>query len=191
MAKHSNDWYLDGLRQQIPNVINGIFEEFLPPVESYVKNNSGTREDARDVFMYGIETMYRKISAGELELTAGFSTYLFEVCKRYWLKNLRRNKYDAGVTPDDPSVSNRIHSDSIDVFGMKTERHRLLSEKFSVMQDDCRMVLSLSWQTDLSMEDIAEAMNWTYAYARKRKHVCKEYLIKAIKADPRYAELRA
>ena len=191
MAKHSNDWYLDGLRQQIPNVINGIFEEFLPPVESYVKNNNGTREDARDVFMYGIETMYRKIDAGELELTAGFSTYLFEVCKRYWLKNLRRNKYDAGVTPDDPSVSNRIHSDSIDVFGMKTERHRLLSEKFSVMQDDCRMVLSLSWQTDLSTEDIAEAMNWTYAYARKRKHVCKEYLIQAIKADPRYAELRA
>lgn len=190
MSKHPNEWYTEGLRQQTPDVVHHIFETFLPQVEAYVRNNSGTREDARDVFMYRVETVYRKIMAGELELTAAFSTYLFEVCKRYWLKNLRRNKYDAGVTPDNPLVSNRVIEQD-DAFGEQTERHRLMAEKFALLQDDCRMVLSLSWHTELSMEDVAEAMNWTYAYTRKRKHLCKEHLVNAVKADTRYAELRA
>jgi len=52
-------------------------------------------------------------------------------------------------------------------------------------------VLSLSWHTEMGMEDIAEQMGWTYGYARKRKHACKEHLIALVKNDSRYQELRA
>lgn len=191
MAKHPNEWYTDGLRRQVPEVIRGIFEEFLPQVDVFVRNNSGTREDAKDVFMYGVEVVYRKVQSGELKLSAGFFTYLFEVCKRHWLKSLRRKKFDAGVTPDDPAVSNVATIEPENALSEHTERRRLLAEKFAKLQEDCRMVLSLSWHTDLSMEQIAETMNWTYAYARKRKHQCKEYLIAAVKSDHRYSELSA
>lgn len=191
MAKHLNDWYTDGLLQQKPEVIRSIFKEFLPSVAAFVRANSGTDEDAKDVFMYAIEVVYRKLKAGELTLTALFSTYLYEVCKRHWLNTTRRKKFDAGVTPDDPLVLNQSGGDDQYVISEKNERQALFTEKFKQIAQDCQMVLSLSWNTEMSMEEVAEAMGWTYAYARKRKHLCKENLIKAVQTDPRYAELRA
>lgn len=191
MAKHLNDWYTDGIVQQKPEVIRGIFSEFLPSVAAFVRANHGTNEDAKDVFMYAIEVIYRKLMAGELTLTVLFSTYLYEVCKRHWLNQTRRKKFDAGVTPDDPAVFNKTGGDDQYDLSVKNERQALFSEKFQQIAQDCQMVLSLSWNTEMSMEEVAEAMGWTYAYARKRKHLCKEFLIKAVQSDPRYAELRA
>jgi RNA polymerase sigma factor (sigma-70 family) len=191
MARHPNDWYTDGLLGQKPEAIRSIFNEFLPSVAAFVRANSGTDEDAKDTFMYALEVMYVKLKAGDLVLSAQFSTYLYEVCKRQWLKSLRQKKYDAGVTPDDPLVSNRIGGEDEHEFSEKTERQTLFAEKFKQLAKDCQMVLALSWHTDLNMENVAEAMGWTYAYARKRKHLCKENLIEAVKTDRRYAELRA
>jgi RNA polymerase sigma factor (sigma-70 family) len=191
MAKHPNEWYTEGLLLQKPEVVRSIFSEFFPPIASFVRTNSGTDEDARDVFMYALEVVYIKLKANDLILTAGFFTYLFEVCRRQWLKNIRRNKFDAGVTPDDPAVSNQMAEEQDNEFSEKTERQRLFTEQFKQLAKDCQMVLSFSWHTEMNMEEVANAMGWTYAYARKRKHECKENLINAVKADRRYNELRA
>ncbi len=191
MAKHLNEWYTEGLLEQKPEVVRSIFSEFLPPVAAFVRANSGTNEDAKDVFMYALEIVYRKLKAGDLTLTVLFSTYLQAICRRYWLKNLRRNKFDAGVTPDDPVVSNKVGTEQETSISENSERQRLFTEKLRQIPKDCQMVLSLSWNTEMSMEEIAEALGWTYAYARKRKTICKKTLIEAVQADPRYVELRA
>jgi len=191
MAKHLNEWYTEGLLQQKPEAVRSIFSEFLPPVAAFVRANSGTDEDAKDVFMYALEVVYRKLLAGDLTLTALFSTYLQAICRRHWLKSLRRNKYDAGVTPDDLVVSNTMGKEQETEFSENKERQALFSEKFKKIAEDCQMVLTLSWTTEMSMEEIAESMGWTYAYARKRKTLCKQSLIEAVQSDPRYAELRA
>ncbi len=189
MAKHPNEWYAEGLRSQKPEALRSIFDEFLPMVTGFICNNNGTREDARDVFMDAIEALFRKAQAGELVVTSAFSTFLIEICKRHWLNKLRRKKFDAGVTPDELPVSNTIGD--MDTPLETTERYKLMSEKFALLQKDCQMVLSLSWHAEMGMEDIAEQMGWTYGYARKRKHACKEHLITLVKNDPRYQELRA
>lgn len=191
MAKHLNEWYTEGLLQQKPEVVRSIFAEFLPPVIAFVRANAGTQEDAKDVFMYALEIVYRKLKAGDLELSALFSTYLQAICRRHWLKSLRRNKFDAGVTPDDPVVSNTMGKDQDTEFSENSERKVLFAEKFQEIPKDCQMVLSLSWNTEMSMEEVAEALGWTYAYVRKRKTVCKKTLIDAVQADPRFVELRA
>jgi RNA polymerase sigma factor (sigma-70 family) len=191
MSKHPNEWYTEGLLAQKSDVINGIFSEFLPAVSDYVRQNSGTHEDAKDVFMYAVETIYIKLKNNDLTLTAGFFTYLFEVCKRKWLKQIRGDKFVSKVTSDDPTVLNKMSNEQDTYFSENNERQRLFAEKFNHLGKDCKMVLTYSWHTDMDMNEIANAMGWTYGYARKRKHECKENLIAAVKADHRYAELRA
>lgn len=191
MAKHLNDWYTEGLLNNDPKVIRSIFNEFLPSVEAYVRSHGGNEEDAKDVFMEALIVIYKKIKAKELILTVQFPTYLIAICKNLWLKIVRRKKFDAGVTPDDPVVSKAYGEVQKNEFSEKNEQQQLFDEKFHQLPNDCQTVLSITWHTELSMEDVAEAMGWTYAYARKRKHLCKENLIKAIKSDPRYRELRA
>lgn len=191
MAKYPNDWYTEGLLLQKPEVVQAIFNEFLPLVTKFIRENSGTTEDAKDVFMYAIEVIYLKIQDNKLVLTASFFTYLFEICKRRWLNELRKNKFSSEVTIDSDKVSNMTTDAEDGAFSPQSERQKLMSEKFTGIPKDCQMLLSLSWNTEMSMEEIAVAMGWTYAYARKRKHLCKESLIMAVKSDIRYTELRA
>ncbi|NUQ22449.1 MAG: sigma-70 family RNA polymerase sigma factor [Saprospiraceae bacterium] len=188
MPLHPNTYYLDGIRHHRPEVIRGVFSEFLPMVAAFIRQNSGTDEDARDIFMDALEAIYRKLRDGELELTASFSTYLFEICKRLWYKRFRRKKFESGVTTDDEVVLNKVQE--MDQALEETERMKLMREKFAQLQEDCRQLMSLSWHTDKNMEEVAEALGFSYGYARKRKHICQERLIALVKADPRYRELR-
>ncbi|NUO02685.1 MAG: sigma-70 family RNA polymerase sigma factor, partial [Saprospiraceae bacterium] len=166
MAEHSNEWYLTGLIRQQPEAVKAIFSEFLPMISTFICQNNGTKEDARDVFMDALEAILRRLQKEDLTLTSSFSTYLFEICKRQWWKKLRRKKFDAGVTPDELAVSDQMQD--MDEPLEKTERFKLLLEKLGQIHEDCRQIFDLSWKQDLSMEAVAAHMGWSYAYARKR-----------------------
>lgn len=188
MAKHPNEWYLNGIIQRNDAVIGIIFQEYLPMVSSFIIANGGNQEDSKDIFMDAMEALFRQLQFKPLLLTCSFSTYLFEICKRLWLKKIRRKKFESKVTIDNPVVSNI--SDEVVPYLEQTEQYKLLREKFALLLADCQKVLTLSWQTDKSMEEIANEMGWTYAYVRKRKHQCKEILVASIKDDSRFAELK-
>lgn len=188
MALKENEWYLEGLRSQNNEVMQAIFDDFQPMINSFVRKNGGTEDDGRDIFMDALEALLRRLSTKELVLTCSFSTFLFEICKRQWFKKFRRKKYDAGVTIDDPSVFNLIQE--VEEPLHQTERFKLMREKFRLLPEACQKILSLSWHTEKSMEEIANDLGITYAYARKRKTECKERLIEMVRDDERYEELK-
>lgn len=190
MAQHSNEWYLNGLWEQSNEVIQAMVEDFLPMVIHFVTTNSGTRMDAEDLFQDALVVVYRKVQNGGLSLNENtkLSTYFFEICRRIWFKKLRQKKYDAGVTPEELPVSTMVVEDDLTID--YSERLNLLNNKFTILGDTCQKVLNLSWHTNKSMKEIAADMNWTYEYARKKKHECKEKLIGLIKGDRRYDELK-
>lgn len=187
MNNKSNDWYLDGLKKGDEHVTKAIFSDFAQMVDSFVVRNRGTKEDARDIFMDGLEALYRRLKKGDLDLTCSFGTFLFAICKRLWFKKIRRKKFDAGVTLEDLSVLKQV--EEIVPWIEQTERYRLMREKFEKLGEDCKKVLDLAWHSDLGMEEIANKMGWTYGYARKRKHDCQERLKGLVKADVRFNEL--
>lgn len=187
MTEHPNEWYLNGIKNGSDEVIQTIFDNYLPMITGFICANSGNRDDAKDVFMDAMEAVYRKLRNGDLTLTSKFSTYLYEICKRLWYKRLRRKKWESAVTPDDPVVSNQVKE--IDAPIEETERLKLLWDKFALLPDDCKKALLSSWHTDMDMKEIARMMDWTYGYARKRKHLCVQQLMDLIKRDNRFEEL--
>lgn len=188
MAQHPNEWYLQSIKEKDNAGIKAIYQEFLPMIVDHVRKNSGGTDDAKDIFADALMSLLDKFREEELVLTCQFSTYLFQVCKNLWNKKLRRKKFDAGVTPEELQVSNV--AEEMDPILEKTERHQLLREKFAKLSEDCRLVLDLAWHSGKSMQEVGEAMGWTYAYVRKRKSQCKSKLIESIKADARFHELK-
>lgn len=84
--------YLKGVAENDLAVLQLIYRESLPEVIKFVRKNSGTADDAKDVFQEAILIIFRKLSNEELELTTRFHLYLFSICKRIWLKKLRNNR---------------------------------------------------------------------------------------------------
>lgn len=189
MSEYTNDQYIDGIRRKDRVVMKAIYRAFFPAVARHIRNNSGTQNDAEDVFQNALMAMYVKVRDERLELTAAFGTYLFQVCKNQWLNRLRGKKRQSDVTVDDPAVLRLVEDILPEV--ERAERLQLLREKFDQLRDDCRRLLDLAWHSDKNMQEIAEVMGMSYAFARKRKHECQERLKGLVKADRRYRELSA
>ena len=189
-SRYSPSQYLAGILRHEKAVLKAIFTEYFPGIRQFVRHNKGSEQDAEDVFMDALEALYRQVrDKGLKDLSCSFYTYLFEICKRLWLKKLRKGKFHSSVTPEDLAVltGDEDPQEALE----ETERHGLFWEKFILLGKDCQRLLVLSLLEKKSSEEIAETMGYASAgYVRKRKHECKEQLVSYIEVDPRFSELR-
>lgn len=180
-----NKNYLRGIVENDFSVLQQIYRESLPEVIKYVKRNSGTTDDAKDVFQEGILVIFRKVSNDQLELTTSFHNFLFSVCKRIWLKKLKKkgNKEVAFVDSEEYSYEENFEDDFI-----KTRKWQLFNKKFQLLAEECRKVLKMFFN-GRSSNEIANAMGYTEEYAKRKKYKCKRSLAELIKKDAEYNNL--
>ena len=177
--------YLKGIAENDFSILEKIYEESLPEVIKYVKRNSGTLDDAKDVFQEGILVIYDKVKKNELELTTSFHVYLFMVCKRIWLKKLKKS-WNKEVTLDDKLEFG--YEEQYDERFLKTQKWTLFNQKFQELTEECRKVLKLLFN-GFSGKEIAEAMGYTEDYAKRKKYKCKMSLADKIKKDKTFKNL--
>ncbi|MFT7588980.1 MAG: RNA polymerase sigma factor (sigma-70 family) [Limisphaerales bacterium] len=167
-----------------------VYKDNLPAIIHHVKQNSGSEEEARDLFQEGLTVVFRQAKAGKLVLTASLSTYINAVCRKLWLKQLRR-KSNSGVTfsVDLESTSQTAVSEDFLEALHTHDRQLLFKKQFNLLGSDCKELLALFFE-GISMAEIAEKMQFnSVAYAKKRKFKCKEKLVDSIKKDPLFREL--
>ena len=179
---------IKGLREHDRTTIEYLFEQFFPLIENMVRaNGKGSRQEAEDLFMNALEVLYLKVQDEDFKLTCAFSTLLFEICKRQWLKTLKYKKRIVRVTFD--YQSELIEENDLMLVLEQSERYHLYRAKFKELSEGCREVLSMFLE-GISMKDIAERLGFaSEQYARKRKFKCKEKLLKLVRKDVRFKEL--
>lgn len=75
-----------------------IYAKTYPMVRHYVKENSGTDEDAKDIFQEALITYYEKVVSNQLTLTSSVSTYLMGICKNLWRQELDKRARKTGLS---------------------------------------------------------------------------------------------
>lgn len=95
MAKQSpfsDHQTLQGLKEHNNYAFEILYTFYYPMVERFVLNNSGTSDQAKDVFQETILVLLRKVPQADFELTSSLKTYVFSVASNLWLKRLREAK---------------------------------------------------------------------------------------------------
>ena len=183
-------YYLKGILDNDRKVIKEIFDQYLPGIQKHIIQNGGTAEAAKDIFMDALEVVFRKLRTDGLNLSCSFYTYLFEIAKRLWLKQLRNKKSMKRVTSAPWLVS--IEEDEPLRHITENEQYKLFRDKFQKLSPGCREILSLFLYERKSMQEITKLLNFgSEGYTRKRKHNCKEKLKKLIRNDKRYSSLKS
>lgn len=185
MNTTTNIEYLRGIANNDFSVLEKIYEESLPEVAKYVRRNSGTLDDAKDVFQEGILVIYRKVKDNKLELTTPFHVFLFSVCKRIWLKKMKKS-YRKEVPFED--AGEFIYEEDFDEQFIKSRKWKLFNQKFQLLAEECQKVLKMLFNKR-SGKEIAQAMGYTEDYAKRKKYKCKQSLANLIKKDPAYKHL--
>jgi RNA polymerase sigma factor (sigma-70 family) len=186
---HPDQIYIDGLAANNSVIIQSIYKKFVPKVVYYIKNNSGDEDKAQDIIQETLITLYNQAKTKGLQLTCPFDAYFFLLCKRKWLNELKKSS-NKEVTIDDDNV---YKEESVFEMANNTEifeeKQSLFDEMFQKLGQKCQELLKLSFVTK-TMEEVAQKLEVTYAYVRKKKSLCTGQLTQMIQESPKYKSLK-
>lgn len=187
MQGYSAEEIIDGIRERDTRILDYIYENYIHQIKDLVIQNSGTIEDAKDIYQDAVLIIYQRVREKELKLNCTFGTYIYSVCRLLWLKNLEKKKTERKYL-DEKSNLVELDDNLLDKFE-KNDRQKLYQYHFNKLSFKCQKILELSL-AGISANEIARILNFkSEVYVRKRKHNCKENLVSKIKMDKRYLEL--
>lgn len=146
---------------KIQKAVKGLYSAF-PLINQHVSKNSGSKEDAEDLFQDALVILYKKVKDPEFKLSSSLSTFLFGIAKNLWYQELkRRNKVL------EPEIFEEDFSES--------DLYKQAEEAFKLLGDKCREILILFYYAGKSMSEIAKIMSFSNErVAKTQKYRCIE-----------------
>ena len=95
---------LEGLRVHDRKAVEQVYELVRPGLIKYVRDNSGTRDEASDVIQEAMLVTYMQITRPGFALTSALGTYVQGIGRNLWLKHLER--YKKRYTPESKLTRN-------------------------------------------------------------------------------------
>ena len=186
---HPDQKYIEGLAANNSAIIQEIYKKFVPKVVFYIKNNSGDQDHAQDVVQEIMILLFNQAKAKTLQLTCPFDAYFFLLCKRKWLNELKKISNKGVTIHEDVGSINEAGLELAEQTEQFNEKQQLFDAMFLKLGDKCQELLKLSF-TIKSMEEVAEKLNVTYAYVRKKKSLCIGQLTQWIQENNHFKSLK-
>ena len=151
-----------------------LYKKYYRMMTKLVITNSGTEEEARDVYQDALIVFWQKATSGNLVLTSKMSTYIYSICQNLWRKELDRKK----------RLSNEEKDSSVTLDTETTEREKIIAKCIDQLDSTCKKVLMYYYFEEMSMQDIADKLGFANTdTAKTKKYKCKKKLDDLVKAQ--------
>ena len=150
-----SDKILELLRENKEGKVFRALYNYLPKVEKMIQANSGTKEDARDIFQEALIVFCRKAKDTSFVLTASIDTYLYSTCRFLWNNELRKRK----IAVSDEYI---VLIDDFDLSEQEENLSQLKNAEKALSQlgEKCLELLQFFYYRAMSMKEIAEKLNF-------------------------------
>ncbi len=184
-SKYSQQELIEGILNSSEKIVQYIYHEYYYGIRQMILNNSGSDDDARDVFQEAMIVLYQKLKDTSFILTSSLNTYLYSVARIIWYRELKRRRDLHCVDEFDTLVEYQDMLEAIE----KKERLQFFREKFEELSDDCKRILHL-FLNNIPIRDITKMMGYSSdQHTKNRRLRCKMSLIKKIQSSEYYKEL--
>jgi RNA polymerase sigma factor (sigma-70 family) len=182
VKRYSTDELIAGIRKRDDAVLEYIYRKSYEPVMRFVLNNTGSGEDAKDLFQEAMIVVFQNIRKDpEFKISCSLQTYIYSIARLIWIKHLNRLKYNRARINENLEFIDFVEPEP---FNNYDQEFALYQRVFLELPEDCRKIIHLSNQ-GMSHREIAEELGFkSEKYIKKRKHFCKEYLINLIRKHP-------
>jgi RNA polymerase sigma factor (sigma-70 family) len=164
------------LRKKNEAALKQLYRDNYVMILKLVINNSGTEEEAKDVYQEAIIHFYERLSQQDFELTCKIKTYLYAVCRKLWLQRLaHRNKFlriEEGERVAD--VDEAMHEIEV-----RERNFSVMGQSLDKLGEPCRSILEDYYLKGLSMDKITEKFGYTNSdNTKNQKYKCLQRLKK-------------
>jgi len=170
---------IQGLMQNDNSAYSHLYKEYYPVTERLILKNSGTEDEAKDIFQETIILLLNKAENETLQLTSSLKTYIYSISRNLWLKELReKRKLNINIAEgvDESAEENIIKKET------KQNLLQKLGRAFYKMTGHCKLLLISMFVKNKSIAAIAAENGYKNIHtARNQKYKCLEQARKEFK----------
>lgn len=161
------------IRRGDEKTLEYLYKKYYRMMTKLVISNSGSEQEAKDIYQDALVVFWQKATSGNLVLTSKISTYLYSICQNLWRKELDRKRR---LSHEEKDSTEYVDFES-------KERAQIISECINELGDTCKKVLMYYYFDGLSMQDIADKLGFANTNtAKTKKYKCKKKLDDLVKS---------
>ena len=162
---------LKGLSKSDSASVENIYRDNYNMIQSFILNNNGSVDDARDIFQEAMVVLYEKSKDTTFSLNCQIKTYVYSICRRLWLKRLQQlNKFTTQVESLEEIIP---VEEEIEEHEKRNTDFTLMETSMSKIGEPCKSLLDAYYLQKKSMQDIAAEFGYTNAdNAKTQKYKC-------------------
>lgn len=186
-VENSTDQKLfEGLKKGDKKSIEMIYSQIFPSVKNWIINNTGSVDDAYDVFQESLEIILLKVK----NLESSLSALLMTISKRRWLDKLKKRKTKQRYTErQSQSIQSPSTEDGYIREETEYEKFKLLEQTFEQLTELCQKIMSMI-KAGEDVSNIVSILKLNSANTLyRRKAACIEKWSTLVRSSPIYKEL--
>ena len=160
---------IKGLRSGDQEVLEEVYKKNYLSIERMVIKNSGSKDEAKDIYQDTMMIFYKNISKADFQLTASIGTYLYAISKRLWMSRLKE-KSRLTHSEEDQVV------DAFDFELVSQNPEETLLKVVDLLKKkgkNCLEILKRIYFNKESFDQIAEALGYASGQVvREQKYRC-------------------
>jgi len=175
MNPHIDHKYIEAFREGNFKLLNELYKKNAPQVKRWILNNSGSVEDAKDIFQETIISIIKKAHDPDFNLTYPIGGLIFQIAKNKWTDELRKKKTVQKVRN---TISKRLNKQEedftlyIEKFEQEDRIQKKLDVSFEKLSDRCKQLLKL-FSDGANAKDIVISLNMPNVNTvYRRKNAC-------------------
>lgn len=167
----SDSQFIEGIYLQSEDMLGRLYKLHYPMVLQLVLMNSGSEQDAKDVYQEAIIVLCEKVYQGSFELNSKLKTFIYSVSRRLWLKRLQVKTRFSGELKDFEEIM--APEDELDHHHKKEENFLAMGVALQKLGEPCKTLIEDFYMHEQSMVQISEKFGYTNPdNAKTQKYKC-------------------
>jgi RNA polymerase sigma factor (sigma-70 family) len=161
---------IEAIKKGNDRVLGIFYKENYGKVQNMIFKNSGSDDDAKDVYQESMIELVQQIRIGRLDrLASKLSTYLYAICHHKWIDKLRKSSKVTTTPLDDQAADVVIENDGPSPYLLAMEM--VLTE----LGERCKDLLHAFYYERLPMAEIAARLGFQDDNsAKSQKNKCMD-----------------
>lgn len=169
---------------QTPASIKFLYRENFYFLSRYILNNSGSDQDAEDIFQEVMIAFINLVKAGKFRGESSIRTFLYSLNKNIWLNELkRRGRASVREEKYEKNMNREVQTADI-AMELRQTKQELLNT-LEALGENCKKILLLFYYENRSMKEIlAELPYENEQVVRNKKSKCLKKLEELVRSNP-------